>query len=36
MAGEIRRIANELRIDHPVLVALPVSHRRHLPGRSRE
>ena len=34
--GEIHRIANELRIDHPDLVALRVSHRRHLPGLSRE
>jgi uncharacterized tellurite resistance protein B-like protein len=34
--SEIHRIANELRIDHPDLVALRVSHRRHLPGLSRE
>ena len=30
--GEIHRIAKELRIDHPDLVALRVAHRRHLPG----
>ena len=30
--GEIHRIANELRIDQPDLVALRVAHRRHLPG----
>jgi uncharacterized tellurite resistance protein B-like protein len=34
--GEIHRIANELRIDPPDLVALRVAHRRHLPGVSRE
>jgi uncharacterized tellurite resistance protein B-like protein len=34
--GEIHRIANELRIDHPDLVALRVAHQRHLPGMSRE
>jgi len=34
--GEIHRIANELRIDHPDLVALRVSHQRHLPGMSRD
>lgn len=34
--GEIHRIAKELRIDHPDLVALRVEHRRHLPGLSRE
>jgi uncharacterized tellurite resistance protein B-like protein len=34
--GEIHRIANELRIDHPDLVALRVAHRQHLPGLSRE
>jgi hypothetical protein len=33
---EIHCIAKELRIDHPDLVALRVSHRRHLPGISRE
>jgi uncharacterized tellurite resistance protein B-like protein len=33
--GEIHRIANELRIDHPDLVALRVEFRRHLPGRAR-
>jgi uncharacterized tellurite resistance protein B-like protein len=30
--GEIHRIANELRIDRPDLVALRMAHRRHLPG----
>ena len=30
--GEIHRIANELRINPPDLVALRVAHRRHLPG----
>ncbi len=30
--GEIHRIAKELRIDHPDLVALRVQHQRHLPG----
>jgi uncharacterized tellurite resistance protein B-like protein len=30
--GEIHRIAKELRIDHPDLIALRVAHRRHLPG----
>ena len=34
--GEIHRIANELRIDHPDLVALRVAHRDRLPGISRE
>ena len=34
--GEIHRIANELRIDPPDLVALRVAHRRHLPGVSNE
>jgi len=34
--GEIHRIANELRIDPPDLVALRVAHRQHLPGLSRE
>ncbi len=33
--GEIHRIANELRIDRPDLVALRVAHQRHLPGLSR-
>ncbi|MGH9254103.1 MAG: TerB family tellurite resistance protein [Vicinamibacterales bacterium] len=33
--GEIHRIAKELRIDHPDLVALRVAHQRHLPGLSR-
>jgi uncharacterized tellurite resistance protein B-like protein len=32
--GEIHRIANELRIDRPDLVALRVAHQRHLPGLS--
>jgi uncharacterized tellurite resistance protein B-like protein len=34
--GEIHRIANELRITRPDLIALRVSHQRHLPGMSRE
>ena len=34
--SEIHRIANELRINHPDLVALRVAHRKHLPGMSRE
>jgi uncharacterized tellurite resistance protein B-like protein len=34
--GEIHRIANELRIDHPDLVALRVAFQRHLPGMSRD
>jgi len=34
--GEIHRIANELRIDHPDLLALRIAFRRHLPGVSRE
>ena len=33
--SEIHRIANELRIDQPDLVALRVVQRRHLPGMSR-
>ena len=33
--GEIHRIANELRIDQPDLVALRVAHQRHLPGMPR-
>jgi uncharacterized tellurite resistance protein B-like protein len=33
--GEIHRIANELRIDQKDLIALRVSHARHLPGMSR-
>ena len=32
--GEIHRIANELRVDHPDLVALRVAYQRHLPGLS--
>ena len=34
--GEIHRIAKELRIDHPDLVALRISHQRYLPGISGE
>jgi len=34
--GEIHRIANELRIDPPDLVALRVANRQQLPGMSRE
>ena len=34
--GEIHRIANELRIDRPDLVALRVAHQRHLPGMPRQ
>jgi uncharacterized tellurite resistance protein B-like protein len=34
--GEIHRVAKELRIDHPDLVALRVAHARQLPGMSRE
>ena len=34
--GEIHRIANELRIDRPDLVALRVEYQRHVPGVSRE
>jgi len=34
--AEIHRIANELRIERADLVALRVSHRRQLPGTSRE
>ena len=34
--GEIHRIATELRIDRPDLIALRVAHRRHLPGIARE
>jgi uncharacterized tellurite resistance protein B-like protein len=30
--GEIHRIGNELRIDHPDLVALRVAHQHRLPG----
>ena len=33
--GEIHRMANELRIDQKDLIALRVSHQRHLPGLSR-
>jgi hypothetical protein len=34
--GEIHRIAGELRIDQPDLVALRLRHRRHLPGMTPE
>ena len=34
--GAIHRIAKELRVDHPDLVALRLAHRRHLPGISHE
>jgi uncharacterized tellurite resistance protein B-like protein len=34
--SEIHRIANELRIDHPDLIALRVAHTRYLPGLSRD
>jgi uncharacterized tellurite resistance protein B-like protein len=34
--GEIHRIANELRIEQKDLVALRLSHKRHLPGLTRE
>jgi len=34
--GEIHRIAKELRVDHPDLVALRLAYRRHLPGLVRE
>ena len=34
--GEIHRIAAELRIDQPDLVSLRVTHKRHLPGISRQ
>jgi uncharacterized tellurite resistance protein B-like protein len=30
--GEIHRIATELRIDHPDLVSLRLTHKQHLPG----
>ena len=33
--GEIHRIATELRIDRPDLIALRMAHQRHLPGLSR-
>ena len=32
--GELHRVANELRIDRPDLVALRVANQRHLPGMS--
>jgi uncharacterized tellurite resistance protein B-like protein len=34
--GEIHRIAKELRIDHPDLVALRLQHQQHLPGMNRD
>ena len=34
--GEIHRIANELRVDRPDLLALRIAFQRHLPGLSRE
>lgn len=34
--GEIHRIANEVHITRPDLIALRVAHRRHLPGMSSE
>ena len=34
--GELHRIAKELRIDHPDLLALRIEHQRHLPGMKRE
>jgi uncharacterized tellurite resistance protein B-like protein len=34
--GEIHRIANELRIDRPDLLALRIAFQRHLPGVSRQ
>src|SRR5687768_4385500 len=34
--GELHRIAKELRIDHPDLLALRIAHQRHLPGMRRE
>jgi uncharacterized tellurite resistance protein B-like protein len=34
--GELHRIANELRIDHPDLLALRLAHQRHLPGMKKE
>ena len=34
--GEIHRIAKELRIDRPDLVALRLAHQQHLPGLTRE
>jgi uncharacterized tellurite resistance protein B-like protein len=33
--SEIHRLARELRVDHPDLLALRVEHQRHLPGRNR-
>lgn len=32
--GELHRVANELKIDRPDLVALRLAHQRHLPGLS--
>lgn len=34
--SELHRMAKELRIDHPDLMALRIAHERHLPGLSRE
>lgn len=34
--GEIHRIAQELRVDRPDLVALRLAYQRHLPGLSRD
>jgi uncharacterized tellurite resistance protein B-like protein len=34
--GEIHRIARELRIDQPDMIALRVAHRKHLPGVGKE
>ena len=34
--SEIHRIARELRIEQPDLIALRLAHQRHLPGLSRE
>ena len=34
--GELHRIAKELRIDHPDLLALRIAHQRHLPGMKKE
>ena len=36
LEGEIYRIAKELRVDHPDVVALRIAHQRRLPGMSRE
>jgi uncharacterized tellurite resistance protein B-like protein len=34
--GELHRIAKELRIDHPDLLALRIAHQRQLPGMKKE